>query len=46
MHLAYDVIGIAQSKMATIYVAMCQNLKIFLVDLHLKTLATELKQIK
>ena len=44
-----DVIGIAQyhffkSKMAAKYFALYQNLKLFLVELYLKTLKAELKQ--
>ena len=44
-----DRIGIAQylflkSKMAAMYFALCQNLKLFLVNLHQKTLEIELKQ--
>ena len=45
-----DVIGIAQyhffkSKMAAMYFALyCQNLKLFLANLHQKTLEIELKQ--
>ena len=44
-----DVIGIAQyhflkSKMAAMYFALYQNLKLFLVHLYWKTLETELKR--
>ena len=47
IHVTCDVIGIAQyhflkSKMAAMYFALCQNLKLFLVNLHWKTLKTEL----
>ena len=48
--MACDVIGIAQyhflkSKMVAMYFALyCQNLKLFLVNLHQKTLEIELKQ--
>ena len=49
LHVTCDVIGIAQyhflkSKMAAMYFPLCQNLKLFLVNLHLKTLKAELKQ--
>ena len=44
-----DVIGIAQHhflkfKMAAMYFALCQNIKLFLVNLHQKMLEIELKQ--
>ena len=43
LHMTCDVIGITQyhilkSKMAAMYFALCQNLKLFLVNSHLKTL--------
>ena len=49
LHMTCDVIGIAQyhilkSKMEAMYFALCQNLKLFLVNLHLKTFKTELKR--
>ena len=49
LHVTYDVIGIAhhqflKSKMAAMYFALYQNLKLFLVNLYWKTLETELKQ--
>ena len=45
-----DVIGITQYhflklKMAAMSFALYQNLKLFLVNLHLKTLKTELKTV-
>ena len=48
LHVICDVIGIAQyhflkSKMAAMYFALCQNLMLFLDNLHLKTLKAELK---
>ena len=49
LHVTFDVIGIAQhhfffkSKMATMYFALYQNFKLFLVNLYWKTLETELK---
>ena len=49
MHVICDVMGVAQyflkSKMAAKYFALYKNLKIFLVDLRLKTLQTKLKRI-
>ena len=48
LHVTCDVIGIAQyqfflkSKMAAMYFAFYQNLKLFLVNLYWKTLETEL----
>ena len=49
LHVTCDVIGIVQyhflkSKMAAMYFALCQNLKLFSVNLYLKTLKAELKQ--
>ena len=49
LHVTCDVIDITQyhilkSKMAAMYFALCQNLKLFLVNLHLKTLKTVLKR--
>ena len=49
LHVTCDVIDIAQyhflkSEMATMYFALCQNLILFLVSLHLKTLKAELKR--
>ena len=49
LHVTCDVIGIAQyqflkSKMAAMYFALYQNLKLFLVNLYWKTLETELKR--
>ena len=48
LHVTCDVIGIAQylvlkSKTAAMYFALCQNLKLFSVNLPLKTLKTELR---
>ena len=41
LHVTCDVIGKSQyhvlkSKMAAMYFALCQNLRLFLVNLHLK----------
>ena len=49
LHVTYDVIGIAQyhflkSKIAAMYFAHYQNLKLFLVNLYWNTLETELKR--
>ena len=49
LHVTCDVIGIVQyhffkSKMAAMYFALYQNLKLFLVNLYWKTLETELKR--
>ena len=49
LHVTCDVKGIAQypfskSKMAALCFALCQNLKLFLVNLRLKTVKTKLKQ--
>ena len=49
LHVTCDVIGIAQyhilkSKMAAMYFALYQNLKLFLVNFYWKTLETELKR--
>ena len=49
LHVACDVIGVAQyhflkSKMAAMYFALYQNFKLFLVNLHWKTLEIELKR--
>ena len=49
LHVICDVIGIAQyhflkSKMAAMYFALYQNLKLFKVNLYWKTLETELKR--
>ena len=49
LHVTCDVIDIAQyhflkSKMAAMYFALYQNLKLFLVNLYWKTLETELKR--
>ena len=49
LHVTCDVIDIAQyhfmkSKMAAMYSVLYKNLKLFLVNLHLKTLKAELKQ--
>ena len=50
LHEVCNVIGIAQhlflkSKMADKYFALCQNSKLFLVDVRFKTVETELKRI-
>ena len=50
LHVTCDVIGIVEyhflkSKMAAMYFALYQNLKLFLVNLYWKTLETELKRI-
>ena len=49
LHVTFDFIGIAlynflKSKMAAMYFALDQNLKLFLVNLYWKTLETELKR--
>ena len=49
LHVICEVIGIAQyhffkSKMAAMYFARYQNLKLFLVNLSWKTFETELKR--
>ena len=49
LHVTCDVIGIAQyhflkPKMAVIYFAPYQNLKLLLVNLYWKTLETELER--
>ena len=49
LHVTCDVIDIAQyhflkSKMAAMYFALYQNLKLFLVNLYWKTSETELKR--
>ena len=49
LHVTCDVIGTAQyhflkPKIAAMYFALCQNLKLFLVNLDLKTLKAELKE--
>ena len=49
LHVTCDVIRIAQyhflkSKMAAMYFAFCQDLKLILVNLYWKTLETELKR--
>ena len=51
LHVTCDVKSIAQyhffkSKMAAMYFALYQNLKLFLVSLYWKTLETELKQFQ
>ena len=40
LYITYDF-----TKIAVMYIALCQNLKFFLVDLRLKTFETELKRI-
>ena len=50
LHGTCDVIGIAQyhflkSKMAAIYFALYQNLKLFFVNLYWKTFETDLKTV-
>ena len=49
LHVTCEVIGIVQyhflkSKMAAMYFALYQNLKLFFVNLYWKTLETELKR--
>ena len=49
LHVTCEVIGIVQyhflkSKMAAMYFALYQNLKLFCVNLYWKTLETELKR--
>ena len=49
LHVTYDVIAIAQyhfltSKIAAMYFALYQNLKLFSVNLYWKTLKAELKR--
>ena len=49
LHVTCDVMDIAQyhflkSKMAAMYFALYQNLKLFLVNLYWKTSETELKR--
>ena len=51
LHVTCDVIGIAQyhflkSKMAAMYFALYQNLKLFLVNSYWKTLETKLKRFQ
>ena len=51
LHVTCDVIGIAQyhflkPKIATMYFALYENFKLFLVNLYLKTLETELKRFQ
>ena len=50
LHVTCDVIGIAQyhflkSKMAAMYFALCQNLKLFLVNLYWKTFRNRTKTV-